>query len=125
MSCVSPQSCAAAVSYGAGGVVVVSTEAPTATTESLSASTVIYGQEQAERVSVAVTAKAGGPPAGKVTVTAGSATLCVITLRSGRGSCTLTAFGLSPGTYRLTAAYPGSPDFARSASPAKTLTVVK
>jgi hypothetical protein len=49
----------------------------------------------------------------------------VITLRSGRGSCTLAAFRLSPGTYRLTAAYPGSPDFGGSASPAKTLTVVK
>jgi hypothetical protein len=125
VSCVSPQSCAAAVSYGAGGVVVVSTETPTATTESLSASTVTYGREQAERVSVAVTAKTGGPPAGTVTVKAGSGTLCVITLGSGAGSCKLTARMLQPGTYRVTAAYPGSPDFTNSVSPAKTLTVVK
>ena len=74
---------------------------------------------------MAVSAKTGGPPAGTVTVKAGSATLCVITLRSGPGSCTLTARVLRPGTYRVTAAYPGSPDFAPSVSPAKTLTVVK
>jgi hypothetical protein len=76
-------------------------------------------------VSVAVTANTGGRPAGKVTVEAGSAALCAITLRSGRGSCTLTARRLRPGTYRVTAAYHGSPDFARSVSRAKTVTVIK
>ena len=124
VSCVSPQACTAAGTYSTGNGFVVSTETPTATTESLSASTVTYGQEQAERVSVTVTAKTGGPPAGKVTVSTGSATLCAITLRSARGSCTLTARRLGPGTYRLTAAYPGGPDFASSVSRAETLTVV-
>ena len=128
VSCLSPLACTATGTYGSYGgvsVFVVSTKASTATTESLSAAKVTDGREQAERVSVAVTAKTGGPPAGKVTVRAGSAALCVITLRSGKGSCTLTARRLRPGTYRLAAAYPGSPDFARSASRAKTLTVVK
>jgi hypothetical protein len=127
VSCVSPQACTTTGVYGlfgAGGIFVDSTKAPTATTGSLSAAKVTDGREQAERASVAVTTKTGGPPAGKVTVKAGSATLCVITLRSGRGSCTLTARRLSPGTYRVTAAYPGSPDFAPSASGAKTLKVV-
>jgi hypothetical protein len=131
VSCVSPQACTATGRYSASdtsaaeNVFVVSTEAPTATTESLSAAKVTYGREQTERVSAAVTAKTGGPWAGKVTVKAGSAKLCVITLRSGRGACTLTARRLGPGTYRLTAAYPGSPDFAPSVSRIQTLTVVK
>jgi len=128
VSCVSPQVCTAAGVYGAfgpGGIFVVSTAVPTATTESLSAGKVTYGHEQAERVSAAVTAQTGGPPAAKVTIAAGSAALCVITLRSGRGSCTLIARRLRPGTYRLTAAYPGSPDVVGSVSRAKTLTVVK
>jgi hypothetical protein len=127
MSCVSPQACTTTGVYGlfgAGGIFVDSTKAPTVTTGSLSAAKVTDGREQAERVSVAVTTKTGGPPAGKVTVKAGSAALCVITLRSGRGSCTLTARRLSPGTYRVTAAYPGSSYFVPSASAAKTLKVV-
>jgi hypothetical protein len=125
VSCTSPQACTATGRYGFEGVFVVSTEAPTVTTESLSAAKITDGREQTERASVAVTAKTGGPSAGKVTVKAGSATLCVITLRSGKGWCTLAARRLRPGTYRLTAAYPGSPDFAPSVSGAKTLTVVK
>jgi Bacterial Ig-like domain (group 3) len=128
VSCVSPQACTATGVYGAsgpGGIFVVSTKAPTATTGLLSARKVTYGDEQAVRVSAAVTAQTGALPAGKVTVTAGSATLCVITLRSGRGSCRLTARRLRPGTYGLTAAYPGSPDLVSSVSRAKPLTVVK
>jgi Bacterial Ig-like domain (group 3) len=128
VSCTSPQACTATGSYGSEGVFVVSTTPSTATTESLSAAKVTDGREQSERVSATVTAKADGPPAGKVTVKAGSAALCAITLRSGRGSCTLTASRLRPGSYRLTAAYPGSPGspgFGPSVSSAKTLTVVK
>ena len=125
VSCVSPLACTATGVYGAGDVFVVSTGAPTATTESLSAAKVTDGREQAERASVVVTAKTGGRPAGKVTVKAGSATLCIITLRSGKGACTLTARRLRPGRYRLTAAYPGSADFAPSVSRAMTLTVVR
>jgi hypothetical protein len=125
VSCVAPQACTATGIYGAGDVFVVSTGAPTATTESLSAAKVTDGREQAERASVVVTAKTGGRPAGTVTVTAGSATLCLITLRSGKGTCTLTARRLRPGRYRLTAAYPGNADFAPSVSGATTLTVVK
>ena len=125
VSCSSPMACTATGSYGPERVFVVSTKTLTAATESLSAAKVSYGREGSERVSVAVTAQADGPATGTVTVTAGSATLCVITLRSGRGSCTLTARRLRPGTYRLTAAYPGSADFRGSASGARTLIVVK
>jgi Bacterial Ig-like domain (group 3) len=127
VSCVSPQACTATGVYGVsgpGGIFVVSTKAPTATTASLSARRVTYGDEQAERVSAAVTAQTGALPAGQVAVKAGSATVCVITLRSGRGSCTLTARRLRRGTYSLTAAYPGGPGSVGSVSRAKPLTVV-
>jgi Bacterial Ig-like domain (group 3) len=76
-------------------------------------------------VSVTVSPQYGGTPAGTVTVTSGTATVCTITLASGSGSCTLAATQFPPGTAQLTASYNGSTDFAGSASPAKTLTVVK
>jgi len=124
VSCASPLACAATGSYGNGVVFVVSTGTPTATAESMSAAKLSYGREQAERVSVAVTAKQGGPVTGKVTVSAGSATLCVITLHSGRGTCRLTARRLRRGRYQVTAAYPGTGVFISSVSRAKTLTVI-
>ena len=64
-------------------------------------------------------------PTGKVSVKAGTATVCTITLASAKGSCTLTASQLAPGTYQLTASYPGITPYAASTSPAKTLTVRK
>ena len=58
---------------------------PTTTAVSLSAAKVTYGAEQRERISVAVK-PAFGVPAGRVTVKAGSAVICVVTLRSDRKS---------------------------------------
>jgi hypothetical protein len=46
-------------------------------------------------------------------------------LRSGKGSCTLTAKQLKPGTYRLTASYPGKGGFTSSASAPRTLKVAR
>jgi hypothetical protein len=97
---------------------------PTSTSISLSAATVTYGHEQAEHVSVTVTSQ-HGVPGGKVTVKSGTATVCTITLASGKGSCTLTATKLPAGTQHLTASYGGSAAFAGSVSAAKTLTVAK
>ena len=94
----------------------------TSTLTGLSAAKVSYGQEQAERVSVTVTSH--GHPTGKVTVKAGTRTVCVITLASGKGSCVLTARQLPVGTYHLVARYPGGFGFAPSAARAATLTVV-
>ena len=70
-----------------------------------------------------VAPKAGGTPGGKVTVKAGSVTLCVISLAKAKGTCKLASKKLRPGTYHLTASYPGSIRFAASTSPKKTLTV--
>ena len=60
---------------------------------------------------------------GSVTVDAGSATICTITLASGSGSCALSATEFPAGTVQLTASYDGNADFAASKSGAMTLTV--
>jgi Bacterial Ig-like domain (group 3) len=99
-------------------------KAASKTTLALSKSSVTFGKEQAERLSVAVAPQFGGTPTGKVTVKAGTRTVCTITLKSGKGSCVLAAKELSAGTYHLTAGYPGSGGFTGSTSAAKTLKVV-
>ena len=102
---------------------VLASRAATMTGLTLSAARVKVGQQPTERLSVHVVNKAGGSPTGKVTVKAGSTTLCVITLAKTAGTCKLTPKQLKPGTYHLTAAYPGSTRFGGSTSPKKTLTV--
>jgi hypothetical protein len=101
------------------------TPEPTSTTLSLSAARIKVGHEQAEHLTVRVKPQTSGIPAGKVTVRAGSATLCVITLKSAKGSCTLAASKLRPGTYKLIASYAGGTPYAASASAKKTLTVTR
>jgi len=103
---------------------------PTKAALRLSLAHVVPGQEQAAKVSVSVTAHGSTPgavPVGKVTVRAGSATLCVIKLTAGTGQaagrCGLTARQLKPGTYKVVATYPGSGPFQSSASAAGVLTV--
>ena len=101
------------------------TKAATKTRLALSKSSVTYGKEQAERLSVSAAPQFGGTPAGTVTVKAGTRTLCTIKLKSGKGSCALTAKALKPGTYQLTASYPGKGGFTGSASAPRTLKVTK
>lgn len=96
------------------------------TTLSLSAAKVTYGKEQAERVSVTVSAPSGTRPTGTVTVRAGTAVLCRhLTLAAGQASCTVPATRLPAGTWQLTASYSGSGALAPSISAARTLTVAK
>ena len=95
---------------------------PTTTTVSLTATKVTYGAEQRERISVAVK-PAFGVPAGRVTVKAGSAVICVVTLRSAKGTCSPGPARLAAGRHQITAVYGGSGDVASSASPARTLSV--
>jgi hypothetical protein len=91
---------------------------------SLSKNKVTYGHEAAERLSAAVFAQYAGTPSGKVVVTAGKVAICVIKLRSGRGSCVLRPRQIKVGTHHLRATYAGSADFASSFSQ-KTVTVVR
>jgi hypothetical protein len=60
-----------------------------------------------------------------VTVKQSTTTLCVITLKSGKGSCTFPAKKLPAGAYSLVATYSGSANFKGSTSAKETLTVVK
>jgi hypothetical protein len=109
---------------GSAGSTNLTLRRATSTTRlTLSAARVTFGHEQAERLSVRVAPQYSGTPAGKVTVSAGRAMVCVITLASGAGSCTLTATKLAAGSYRLVAGYAGSASFAASASAAQTLVV--
>ncbi len=99
-----------------------------ATSLKLSASTVTFGHEKAEHLTVQVTSQPSGAVTGMVTITAKAATgkpvkVCVTTLKNGAGSCTPSAKALQPGTWRLTAAYGGAVGILTSQSPAKTLKV--
>ena len=92
----------------------------------LSAAKVTYGHEQAEKLSVVVFPRYADSPSGRATVKAGRITVCVITLKPRTaGTCTMAAKKLRPGTYTLTATYPGSADYASAVSAGKTLTVAK
>jgi len=93
------------------------------TTLELSAANVTYGDEQSERFSVRVWPQFSGTPQGRVTVKAGSVNVCVVPLKSGDATCSLSATELGGGTDHVTAAYTGSPDFVSSSSAGETLTV--
>ena len=126
--------CASAANCAAGGFYVTAkdgqgafllTEVPqraTATTLARSHSVVTYDHEQLEKLSVAVTSKSG-TPGGRVTIKAGTKTVCTITLKSGKGSCTLSARQFRPGGYHLVADFTPAWPYARSASSSWPLTV--
>ncbi len=89
----------------------------------LSPSRVTYGGEEAEHVSVAVSPEfAGSMPTGTVTLRDSTRILCVVRLRSARGSCGMSPAELGAGSYRLVATYNDSADFGSSAA-GETLTV--
>jgi hypothetical protein len=111
----------ASVGYG-GWSSYTGAKAATAASLTLSRSSVAFGHENGEKLTVKVTAPLGGTPAGTVTIKTGSTVLCTIHLVNGAGSCTLAAKRLNPGSYPLKAAYGGAPYYAVS-SATKTLTV--
>jgi hypothetical protein len=92
----------------------------------LSNAKLAYGDEQVEHLSVTVSPEfTGSTPTGTVTIKESRTTLCVITLKSAKGSCTLSTKKLSVGIYSLVATYGGSTNFKGSTSAKETLTVVK
>jgi hypothetical protein len=129
LSCATLGSCGMVGEYTDGGkntqpfVVSGAIALPTVIKLALSTGTVRVGHEQAEKISVSVTAANGRRPPGKVTVTAGRATLCVITLSAGAGSCRLGASKLRPGNYTVAAVYDGSHDYQGSNVAKKPLKV--
>ena len=105
-------------------ITITAAKASTATTLSLASSTVAYGSEQNEKVSVTATAAGGGTiPKGKVTVVAGSKKLCKITLVDGAGSCAPKATAVQAGSYTVTATLAGSSKFGGSTSKSASLEV--
>ena len=75
----------------------VTVKSATMTALKLSPLQVTYGNEQVELMSVEVSPEFPAPtPTGKVTISEGKSTLCVLTLLSGKGSCGLTSKELRP-----------------------------
>jgi hypothetical protein len=107
-----------------GGATLTIARAGSATFLRLSTAKVTLGAEQAAHLSVTVLPEFAGTPTGHVIVRDASTTLCVISLSSERGTCSLTPSELGVGTYHLVATYEGSSDFGVSVSVAERLTVV-
>jgi Big-like domain-containing protein len=106
-------------------VVTGSVQAPSLTSMTLSAASVVYGREQAERVSVNVHDVFGSVPTGTVTIKAGKTVGCSTTLKAGTGSCTLPATKFGPGNVHVAAFYGGGISFGTSQSFTHTFTVKK
>ena len=104
---------------------------PTTSSTSLtvSPSSTSYGDEGSVTISATVTSGTTGSPTGSVTVQNGGATVCTIALQpagssTAEGSCpALGGTQLPPGTYALTANYPGDGNFQSSVSSARPLAI--
>jgi hypothetical protein len=102
----------------------------TTTTLTQSTPTVTYDQQQTDQFNVQVSPALAGIAAGTVTITAGSTTLCTITLDIGPDRCTATTL-LPVGSYQVIATYGGgsaeghnSSTLLGSASAPQTLTIL-
>jgi Bacterial Ig-like domain (group 3) len=100
----------------------VTVKATSTTVLALSVTTVTYGDEQVETLTVTVSSHFAGTPTGTVTIKASQKKLCVITL-SEEDSCTLAATQLNTGTHDVAAHYSGTTEFKASTSSTETLTV--
>jgi hypothetical protein len=107
-------------SAAGGSLTVVRPSSKTAL--ELSKTTVTYGDEQAEHLTVTVSSHyAGSAPTGTVNLSESGITLCTVTLSADTGSCTLGARQLSVGNYQVVAAYPGDGLFAPSVTSGRVL----
>lgn len=111
----------ASVGYGPWSHLAAA-RAATVASLTLSRPSVAFGHENAEKLTVKVTAPLGGTPGGTVTIKIKSTVLCAIRLANGTGSCALSATRLKPGTYSVTASYAGG-TYYNGTSATKTLTV--
>ena len=105
-------------SHGSAVRVAVA-KAKSRTSLKLSAVSVVYGNEKTLKLTVTAAPQFTGTPGGVVTITAGQATLCTVTLSGGTGSCSpSSATVLNAGRATLTASYTGSADFLPSSASA-------
>jgi hypothetical protein len=130
VSCGSAGTCALAGTYtdvaGHAHAFVADESTAASATLTVSAAKVNYGQEQAGRVTITVTPRTGGTPAGTVTVKAGSAKLMTLTLNAaGAAALNLPAKALKVGTYQLTASYASSNGFDSATSAPARLVVAR
>jgi Bacterial Ig-like domain (group 3) len=98
-----------------------------ATTLSLSTSSVVAGRESEEKFRVTVTGDAFGTakPTGSVDVETDGKLLCHFDLSGGKGDCSLGAHELPGGSYEIEAHYNGDDDLSPSTSGRKHLDVTK
>ena len=101
------------------------TKAGTKIAFALAKAKVAYGRESTERFTVTVTPRYAGVPGGKVTIKEGKQTVASMTLKTGKGTYTLTAKQFKPGKHALIAIYNGNQDFTFSTSTVKSLLVAK
>lgn len=132
ISCLATGYCTAAGNYyafttssSATQAFVIDEATPSAATLRLSKGSIGYGHETAERLTVDVTSHYANARTGTVTIKAGSTTLAVLTLKSGKASYTLRAKQLKAADYALTATYSGDAAYLASSSAAVKLKVVK
>ena len=99
-------------------------KASTAPSIALSPSTVPYGTEQSETITVHVSSQYSSPiPTGEVHVAMASATVCIISLTKGAGTCSLAPTEFAIGSYKLQADYEGDKKLGASRSASSTLKV--
>jgi Bacterial Ig-like domain (group 3) len=113
------------VSSASAGDTFTVSKATSMTSVSISRARLTYGHERPEKLSVTVAAEYAGVPTGRVVVRAGKTTICVMTLRSGRGTCRFSARQLRAGKYHLTVRYAGDRNFVGSSGSGKLIIVRK
>jgi hypothetical protein len=94
-------------------------KAPTKTSLTLSAKTVVHGHEQTLKFTTTLRPAFAGVPTGAVAVFAGKIKLCSVNITAashGTGTCSPVATALPPGSYSVIADYGGASNFAPSAS---------
>ena len=100
-------------------------KATTRTVLTLSKSSVTYGDENTETLTAAVEPEyAGLTVTGRITVSAGSKVLCVLSASAHSRSFRLSPSRLAAGNYRLVAKYGGNGDLIPSSSAVKALSVL-
>ena len=107
------------------GVTVTVAKATTTTGLTVSPGSVTYGHEAALKLTATVSPQFTGTPTGTLTITAGTVTLCKVTLSAGTGSCSpVSGTSLSTGSHTLTASYSGDGNFDSSTG-ASTVKITK
>ena len=107
------------------GVTVTVAKATTTTGLTVSPGSVTYGHEAALKLTATVSPQFTGTPTGTLTITAGTVTLCKVTLSAATGSCSpVSGTSLSTGSHTLTASYSGDGNFDSSTG-ASTVKITK